>query len=293
VAEGFLARWFGGLRKAPPSVEETRAELDRLAADRPAFRAPVLWLRELLPDLGSPPNLCVPVLSPDLARHKLLDGLPLLRGEPLKVDARDFVRRWRCACDALERIQPDGAAGPLAEAVRCGRLSPEEMIGAVLAGRPEAVRARAEELGLLPDLATTLLRYSLFPTFTVLDAALAPLRRGTVWVPGYCPTCGGAPLLGEFRGLEQSRWLRCGLCAASWEAARQWCPFCDNRDHQTLGFLHREGEEGRCKAATCDVCRGYVKMLSTLSAPAPLALLAADAATLHLDLAAAERGYFH
>jgi hypothetical protein len=31
-------------------------------------------------------------------------------------------------------------------------------------------------------------------------------------------------------------------------------------------------------------------MISTLSAPPPLRLLVADAATLHLDLAAAERG---
>ena len=45
------------------------------------------------------------------------------------------------------------------------------------------------------------------------------------------------------------------------------------------------------RAATCDECRGYVKMVTTLSALPPLALLVADAATLHLDLAAAERGF--
>jgi formate dehydrogenase maturation protein FdhE len=67
--------------------------------------------------------------------------------------------------------------------------------------------------------------------------------------------------------------------------------FCGNRDHHTLGYLHVEGEETSYRAATCEVCHGYVKMLATLSALPPLQLLVADVATLHLDLAAAERGY--
>ena len=42
-----------------------------------------------------------------------------------------------------------------------------------------------------------------------------------------------------------------------------------------IDLLHREGEESRCRAAVCDVCRGYVKMLSTLSLLPPLSLLVA------------------
>jgi FdhE protein len=153
------------------------------------------------------------------------------------------------------------------------------------------VRERAAALGLDPGLTTTLLRHVLFPTFTALETALAPLREGVAWERGYCPTCGGWPLLAEFRGLEQTRWLRCGLCAAGWEAARLWCPYCGNRDHDRLAFLHAEGEETRYRASACDACRGYVKTLTTLSPIPPLHLLIADVVTLHLDLAAAERGY--
>jgi FdhE protein len=98
-------------------------------------------------------------------------------------------------------------------------------------------------------------------------------------------------LLPRKRGLDQSRWLRCGLCAAGWEAARLWCPYCGNRDHEQRGLLHAEGEETHCRAAVCDDCRTYVKTLTTLSAIPPLHLLIVDAATLHLDLIAAERGY--
>lgn len=124
-----------------------------------------------------------------------------------------------------------------------------------------------------------------------LDTALAPLVEGLPWEHGHCPTCGSWPLLGEFRGLEQQRVLRCGLCAAGWEVPRLLCPFCGNRDHRQLGYFAVTGEEGRCRATTCDACRGYVKMVTSLTPLTALQVLVADVATLYLDLAAADRGF--
>ena len=62
----------------------------------------------------------------------------------------------------------------------------------------------------MPDagLAATVLRFTLFPALVSLNQSVAPLRAGAAWGRGYCPTCGAWPLLGEFRGLEQDRWLR-------------------------------------------------------------------------------------
>jgi FdhE protein len=179
----------------------------------------------------------------------------------------------------------------LAEAMKEGRLDPTTLVEAVVAGKPDEVRRQAEMLRLDGELAATLLRFALFPHLTALAAQLTPLREGSAWEHGYCPTCGSWPLLGEFRGLDQSRFLRCGLCADGWEVPHLLCPYCGCRDHARLGFLHVEGEDLKWRAATCDECHGYVKMVSTLSALPPLAVLVADVATLHLDLAAAERGY--
>jgi FdhE protein len=156
---------------------------------------------------------------------------------------------------------------------------------------PEVIRRTADELGTDPGLIATLLRFTLFAGLTAVEAEAATLRAGVAWERGDCPTCGQAPLLAEFRGLDQSRFLRCGWCAASWEVARQWCPACGTRDHEALGFLSKEGEENRYRVATCDACKTGIKTLSTLSLLPPLMLLVADAVTLHLDLAAADRGY--
>src|SRR5207249_3011145 len=56
VALSFLGKWFGGRRPTDPALDEVRAELDRLAGERPAFAAPLRWLRELLPDLTPDPE---------------------------------------------------------------------------------------------------------------------------------------------------------------------------------------------------------------------------------------------
>ena len=109
--------------------------------------------------------------------------------------------------------------------------------------------------------------------------------------PRLLPDCGGPPLLAEFRGLDQSRFCAVGCAPRRGRWPRQRCPACGNRDHELLGFLSRDGEEARYRVATCDGCRTGIKTLSTLSALPPLMLLVADAATLHLDLAAADRGY--
>jgi FdhE protein len=104
--------------------------------------------------------------------------------------------------------------------------------------------------------------------------------------------CGSWPLLGEFRGLEQTRYLRCGLCAASWAFPRLCCPFCATNDHRQLGYLHVEGEEGKERAATCDACQGYIKMVSSLQELTGPGLLVKDLSTVPLDLAASQRGFF-
>jgi FdhE protein len=291
VALSFLGKWFGGKQRPGAAVDEARAELDRLVAERPAFAEPVRWLRAVLPNLTPADDAPPFAISPADARAKLAAGVPLLRGEPLPLDMKGFRRRWDEACAALEGVRPDGAGAALSGALRSEQLDAAALLGAVLAGRPEDVYRRAGEAGLDPTLTATLLRFTLFPVFTALAARLAPLREGAVWERGHCPTCGGWPLLGEYRGLDQSRFLRCGLCADDWEVPRLWCPFCGDRDHRRLSFCHAEGEEARCRAALCAACGRYVKTVSTLSALPPLALLVADAATLHLDLAAAARGF--
>lgn len=267
-------------------------ELTRLAQQRPALAEAATLLRDLLPclyEVVSHEEL--PTLSREYAATKLGSGVPLLRGETVQLEPRSFQRRWLRICAVLERQTGKEAARGLAAALKQGRLKPEELVQHVLAGRPEAIHARAEALNLDTGQAALVLRLTLFPVLTRLQTALLAVRAGISWQQGYCPVCGSWPLLGEFRGLEQMRFLRCGLCAAEWELPRLVCPSCGNHDHQALGYLHVEGEETKHRAATCDLCRSYIKLISSLTELTPPQLLVTDLATTHLDLAAAGHGY--
>jgi len=289
VAETFLRRWFGK-KPSAPAADEARAEIDRLLSERPATRGPLLWLRAILDDLVPDTWYRVNWLTADVVREECQAGRPLLYLSPLTVDA-DFLVRWQHICAALAQHQPGAVPAGLADVVRQEWFDANALAKGLVNSGPEAVRRAAERAGTEPGLFGTLLRFALFRGFAAVEAEVAPFRQGVAWDRGFCPMCGSPPLLAEFRGLDQTRFLRCGLCASSWEAPRQWCPVCETRDHEVLGFLAKEGEEARYRVATCDACRTGIKTLSTLSALPPLMLLVADAATLHLDLAAADRGY--
>jgi FdhE protein len=136
-----------------------------------------------------------------------------------------------------------------------------------------------------------LLRFALAPAFQAAAGSYAPFLEDPPWDRAVCPVCDAAPLLGELRGGESRRVLRCGRCGAAWSCQRQRCVVCDTRDHRKLTALHREGQGDFLRIDACDNCGGYIKTMARLD-PIPCELLPAeDLATAHLDLLAIECGY--
>jgi formate dehydrogenase accessory protein FdhE len=287
VASSFFRRLLGARDPLPAELESAITELDELTRTRPALAEPGALLRAVLSHLHHEPVPAkAPALPDAVAIAKVSGGIPLLRGETLELDQAALQRRFALVCADLERHRADERLLTMAST-----LQAEELLTAVLAGQPDRVAAHADSLGVDGSLAGMALRLSCLPLLARLAADMESLYRPSAWDRGYCPVCGSWPLLGEFRGLDQTRVLRCAFCAAGWDFPRLRCPFCDSRDHRQLGYLHADGQQDRCRAATCDGCRGYVKMISTLDTLPLPGLLVADLATLHLDLAAAERGF--
>jgi FdhE protein len=291
LAGDFLRKLFGRSADLPDEVKQAQAELARLAKAQPGVAELAGQLHDFLPALYTESvETFAPNFPQENAAEKLASGVPLLGGETLKLPWPDLKQRLLNMVGALEQRRPD-AATALKRALRSDELDVADLTRAVVAGQPQYLHERAESLGLDPALTASLLSLGLFPFFVEIRAAVQPMLGSGAWQQGYCPVCGSFPRLGEFRGLEQIRFLRCGLCAAEWQFPRLRCPGCGNHDHRRLGYLHVDGEEGKYRAATCDECRQYVKMVSTLTPMAPLKILVTDVGTLHLDLLAAERGY--
>jgi FdhE protein len=237
-----------------------------------------------------PAQAAVPQLTTESAQAKLSAGVPLLRGETLDLGIQALHQRWQRVAAAVKPYRPDTALA-LVAAADAHKLDIAELALLVLAGDIQGINQRAEAAGLDVPLTGSVLWLTLFPMLVAIRTGMDAFLQAAQWEHGFCPICGSFPKLGEFRGLEQIRWLRCGLCAAQWQLSRLHCPYCGNRDHHQLGYLHIEGEEGQFRAATCDCCRHYTKMVSTLTPLSPPQLLVTDLATLHLDLLAADRGF--
>lgn len=275
------------------------ASLTRLVEVQPDLRQAALMQSALIRAVYTVPAPVSPtLLTAEDAAARLASGVPLLRNAPLPCTKRDIVRVFLRLCQAAQTVVATAASGPevvpydtVTAAVTSGRLDVWTCGKGLLTGEAQTLPAQLEAQGYAADLVMTLLRLALLPFLEQTAAQLAPLYTTQPWTQGYCPTCGAWPVLAEQRGLEQFRYLRCGLCACSWEVDRVLCPFCASRDPLLLSFLQVEGEEQKQRLATCDACQGYLKLRSTLTPLTTPQLLAEEVALVHLDLIALEKGY--
>lgn len=111
------------------------------------------------------------------------------------------------------------------------------------------------------------------------------------WVEGYCAVCGAWPAFAEVRGIERSRFFRCGRCGGAWHARPLQCPYCAMGDHDALVSLVPEKPGAQSAIDACTRCLGYVKVFTTLQGCAPGAVMLEDLASVALDIAAMDQGY--
>jgi FdhE protein len=202
---------------------------------------------------------------------------PLLHGATLRVDrarTRDFAT---------------SLAGGLAIAT-VGAIDPLALLRAGIERDSVMLEALSASLGASTDTVALLGQLTAMPLLLNASSGVSPEASRT-WQRGYCPTCGGWPSMVEMRGIQRERRLRCGCCGSDWLLPVLRCAFCDEIDHQKLGYLLTEGSEQQVKVETCSTCRGYLKTAATLTTLPFSTLAAKDMSTVAFDIAAHDRGY--
>ena len=111
------------------------------------------------------------------------------------------------------------------------------------------------------------------------------------WVEGYCPVCGSWPAFAEVRGIDRTRYFRCGRCGGEWHARSLHCPYCANTDHDGLVSLKAENTDSAATIEACQRCLGYVKTFTRLQGCSPGTVMLEDLGSVALDIAALEHGY--
>jgi FdhE protein len=283
----FLDRWFGPPDLAP-HLGPALADLERLATDRPELSGAARALGRLIAAAFDASGADA-IAEGDWRsmRAAWSEGRPSFLAYVPRFDRKKLVGRLR---RLVEAVGPEvESAGTFARAIDSKRVDLLAWVAEILAGRPDEVARRAAGLGIEPEFAASILRLTLLPSLARISAELDRSRPEGAWDRGDCPHCGSRPLLAESRGLEQRIYYRCGLCAADWPGERLRCPSCGEANAKALHHSFVEGEQERCRLAHCETCLYDWKVVSTLTALSPPAMIVADLATVHLDLLAADR----
>lgn len=235
-------------------------------------------------------------MTPDEVRLKISHGRPVLADIELALDTQAVSGLLVKLALSLEKAARKSdrlpvEAGRIRLAVEGGLLDVAALLAHTAAGERGPIDSMAHDLKLDPALVLLLARNALKPALRAWRRQLTAMTGEISWDRGDCPICGAVATLAEFQGNNQARRLRCGQCGADWQFSRMKCIYCGNDDHRTLGFLYPEGRHNSVRVEVCEVCHGYLKVITAFSPNSPEMLPVEDLATLHLDYIALEHGY--
>lgn len=260
--------------------------LDGLKRQRPEWAPWLAVVEEILCEIGSRRwDGAVPLVSNAALRQT---SVPLLAGTALSVEMR-AIRRLVKRLIRVAALGGTPKMGTLEAA-----LNPEVDVLTLFTASLRQENDRVKEVAAL---------CGADPEALQAVAALVPLpflqachrqwgsSLAESWVHGYCPVCGSWPAFAEVRGIERSRYFRCGRCGGAWHAEMLSCPYCSIRDHNELVALVPEKAGSHAVIEACKRCLGYVKTFTRLQGCPPAAVMLDDLASVDLDVAALDQGY--
>ncbi|MFZ5571583.1 MAG: formate dehydrogenase accessory protein FdhE [Thermodesulfobacteriota bacterium] len=215
----------------------------------------------------------------DHMRQRLKAGFPLIDMRHLGIDVSlmnaYFVQLLSITenLDSRDKEQLTELAGDKGE---FGRV-----IQQALQGRPPAR---------YPQALSFFLKEILFPLLEVHAAHLNQRPAWGEWEYGYCPVCGGQPVLGVLRGEAGEKYLICGACKTKWSFPRLRCCGCGTREPAHLSYLTAL-ENGKSRVEICDHCHTYLKVLDLRSTGEEMDADIENLTSLHLDMIARSKGY--
>jgi FdhE protein len=265
-------------------VTAPETALSALRRKRPEWEPWLVVVAEIVRESGAPIwDAAVPAgaTAPRTA-------VPLLAGATLALPSSTVRRLWKRLIRIASRagtmkmatlhaaLPADADILPLFTASMCQDRDRIEELAAVSGVDAEALHA---VVGLLP-----------VPLLHACNRRWASSISES-WLEGHCPVCAAWPAFAEVRGIERSRYFRCGRCGGEWHARALWCPYCNTNDHDNFVALVPENGGSNVVIDGCRHCLGYVKTLTRLQGCAPDTVMVEDLASVELDVAALQHGY--
>lgn len=257
--------------------------LEDLKRRRPEWTPWLTVVQEAMNESGNPAwDAVVPV------RSSTLSGAPALEGAAVTIPGKlagGFFERLAAAAARAGTPKLVAAAG----ALRAG-TDPAALFQASLTQDLRQVDEIASSSGVDPDALEAIVTLVALPFLQACGRRWSG-SNSPAWAEGYCQICGSWPSFAEMRGVERSRFHRCGRCGGEWYAQILQCVYCRTTEHEELVALVPEQAGGKGTLDACRRCKGYVKAFTRLQGCAPSAVMLHDLASVDLDVAALEAGY--
>ena len=217
------------------------------------------------------------------------EGFPLLDKKDFSLDIKASVTLFQALCRIAKDANPYMAeeARKIEEAINTKKLDVKELLKERT--KEQKLEQTANELGLDKNVFLFLIQCSMRPSIERgVEQLLSEIDTKT-WLKGYCPICGSLPQLSLLKEETGKKYLLCSYCGYPWQIDRLTCPFCNNKEQDSLHYFYAEEEEAY-RIDLCDKCHQYIKTIDLRKIEESDPVLE-DLATPHLDILASKKGY--
>jgi len=273
---------YKAVEKAFKELELTRSDLGPLVPYQKALLAAQNKARKsFCPNTGK--------IDIEARKAGLIDGIPLIAAEDLDIDPAKFDVLF----GRLMKLIPKHTDMPSATSRASTRGKDEAWHRALIREMLSAegtLEQFAEDTGIDLDLFTLVAFQTLIPFLEAYADVLEEAVDEEKWLKGYCPVCGGEPLICKLDQEVGRRIMHCSRCRTEWRATRLECPFCGTDDQKQLRFFSDDQEPGY-RVDVCDKCKAYLKTVDVRKLEKDVILPVENLATIHLDLVAKSEGF--
>jgi len=273
-------------------LKKLRNRIEQIKKKRPGYREILDFyqkIREAQDDAKASLSIDPIKLKQEWKKLLAKEGFSLIQKEDFPVDAEASVKLFQSVCQIGKEANPHMAeqVKKIEEAIQNKRLDLRKLLKKGV--KEKKVEQVADEFGLDKKVFSFLIQSSTKPS---IEGGMERLRGeidSETWLKGYCPICGSLPSLSLLKEEVGKRYLLCSYCGYQWRIDRLFCPFCNNKDQESLHYLFAEGEKAY-RIDLCDKCHQYIKTVDYRNLAESDPVLE-DLATLHLDILASQKGY--
>lgn len=216
-------------------------------------------------------------------------GFPLLEKREFPVDIESSINLFKSLCKIGKKANPfmSKEIEKIEECIKEKKVELETFFNEF--HNQDKIKEIINDFGLNEKIFFFLLKESLRPSIEESMKKLMEHVDREKWLKNTCPICGSPPNLALLKEEVGKKYLICSYCSCEWRYERISCPFCTNKEQESLLYFYGEGEEAY-RIDTCEKCKQYIKTIDLRKIELIDPILE-DISTLHLDLLASKKGY--